>query len=145
MRPNVLIALSLAALAVASPAKSDVRAATSATPVPTATESGAHWKSTPEDPSPWRREPFKKPELESKGSTVTRQGIQETAGELSLQGILKSSRNYYAIINGRTVKTGERIDGWTISGITRHNVTVSRNNEKQVYDIFQGRIDRGSR
>lgn len=84
-------------------------------------------------------------EQESKGTSVTRQGIQESVSELSLQGILKSSRSYYAIINGRTVKPGDRIDGWTISGITRHSVTVRRDNEKQVYDIFQGRIDRGSR
>jgi len=58
---------------------------------------------------------------------------------------MKSNKRRYAIINGRTVKTGDHVDGWTIAEISSHRVTLRREKEKQIYDIYQGRIDRGSR
>lgn len=78
------------------------------------------------------------------GPSVHR-GALETSSELSLQGIMKINRHYYAIINGRTVKTGDQIDGWTVAKIKRYQVTIRREKEKQIYDIYQGRIDRGTR
>jgi hypothetical protein len=149
MHANVLIAIGLVLTVGAAPAIGEVQKTNhppkTATAVP---EQTAHWSSVPEDTSPWRREPFKRQESETRGGPKApslRQGTVADIPEINLQGILKSNRNFYAIINGMTIKTGDRIDGWTVSGITRHSVTVRRDKEQHVYDIFQGRIDRGSR
>ena len=104
------------------------------------------WKSTPEDSTTWRREPFKSTEDISKGTMANGKTTTVTSSpELNLQGILKSNTGYFAIINGTTVKPGNRIEGWTISEISRHRVTLSREKEKLAYDIYQGKIDRGTR
>jgi hypothetical protein len=58
---------------------------------------------------------------------------------------MKSNNHYYAIINGRTVKPGDKVDGWSIAEISRYRVTIRRDKEKQIYDIYQGKIDRGTR
>lgn len=58
---------------------------------------------------------------------------------------MKSNKHYYAIINGRTVKRGDHIGDWTIAEISRYRVTMRREKEKQIHDIYQGRIDRGTR
>jgi len=58
---------------------------------------------------------------------------------------MKINKHYYAIINGRTIKPGDRIDGWTIAEISRFRVTLRREKEKQIFDIYQGKIDRGNR
>lgn len=105
------------------------------------------WKSIPEDQNSWRREPFKYPET-TKHNTSQQDRQNPTTGEMSdldLQGIMKSNKNYYALINGRTIKTGDRIDGRVVTGISRHRVTLRRENEKQTFDIYQGKIDRGTR
>jgi len=103
------------------------------------------WKSIPEDSTPWRREPFKSVEsLKHESRPSVKQRPVEASADLVLQGIMKSSRRYYAIINGRTVKPGDHIEGWTIAEISRHRVTLRREKEKQIYDIYQGRIDRGT-
>jgi len=121
----------------------------SAAPTPpavTGTGSSAQWKSVQEDSAAWRREPFKNLEDSKQlaGSAV-KQRQTGTSPDLVLQGIMKSNKHYYAIINGRTVKSGDRIDGWNIAEISRNRVTIRREKEKQIYDIYQGRIDRGSR
>lgn len=69
----------------------------------------------------------------------------EASSDLVLQGIMKINRHYYAVINGRTVKSGDHVDGWTIAGIRRYRITVRREKEQRIYDIYQGRIDRGTR
>lgn len=123
--------------------------AISATPVPPAVAEHGNihqWKTLPEDASPWRREPFKSSNLPSRITGHTAK--QEPTGlstDLVLQGIMKSNKSYFAIINGRTVKPGDHIEGWTIADISRYRVTVQRAKEKQIYDIYQGKIDRGTR
>lgn len=117
-------------------------AATTVSPATAKQHSATSWKTIPEDSTSWRREPFKTPDtLKLSPGVQTKQGSLD----LALQGILKSNKHYYAIVNGRTVKTGDRIDGWTITEISRYRVIVRQENEKQIFDIYQGRIDRGSR
>jgi len=100
----------------------------------------------PEDATTWRREPFKSPETlrHTTGQSI-RQSSPGMTSDLELQGIMKSSRHFYAIMSGRTVRPGDQIDGWTIDSISRHRVILHRKDEKQIHDIYQGRIDRGSR
>ncbi len=111
------------------------------------------WKQVPEDRSVWRREPFRKL-IDPKTAPVTVKTGAKPGGpglglpdrrEPVLQGIMQSNDRYYAIINGRTVKPGDRIDGWTVSGITRYRVTMKHEQDKQTVDIYEGTIDRGTR
>lgn len=102
------------------------------------------WKYTPEDFATWKREPFKKTESTQK-TPQTLANTAITSSEVVLQGILKSNTRFYAIINGITVKPGDRIEGWTVAQISRHRVTLRRNKETQTQDIYQGKIDRGTR
>jgi hypothetical protein len=116
-------------------------------PVAPRQRSAIQWSSIPEDSTRWRREPFKISDIspqKTAGASV-KNGTPIMSPDLSLQGIMKSNRRYYAIINGRTVKPGDRIEGWTISEIGRYRVIFRRENEKQIYDIYQGKIDRGTR
>ena len=103
------------------------------------------WQAMPEDPSTWRKEPFKKLEQEKTGNPSPGNAPQDVDTDLQLQGIMKSNRKYYAIVNGRTVQSGDRIEGWTVRGINRHQLSLVRDKEKRIYDIFQGRIDRGAK
>lgn len=155
MAARSLIALAAAAgfLSVFQP---DCRAA-EGTPAGTA----HNGKQLPQDTAPWRREPFRKIEEPSAAGTPARQngapGMKQLAppggavrrddnrpaDELVLQGIMQTDGRHYAIINGRTVRSGERIDGWNVATITRYRVTVRREKETQTLDIYQGRIDRG--
>jgi hypothetical protein len=109
----------------------------------TASKAAPSWKSEPEDPHGWAREPFKKIEVSKtpSGMQVSSAGVDD----ITIQGIMKIDKHYYAIINGRTVKTGDRIDEWAITKISRHRVTVRREKEQQTFDIYQGRINRGTK
>jgi hypothetical protein len=121
-------------------------AALTASPVSAGQGKNSQWKSIPEDSTSWQREPFKNLEPAALGKgTSANQGISRTSPDLALQGIMKSNNHYYAIINGRTVKPGDKVDGWSIAEISRYRVTIRRDKEKQIYDIYQGKIDRGTR
>ncbi len=142
--PRIVGITLLLALSVAG-----VNHAFSAATVPPATAvhgGTALWKTIPEDATTWRREPFKGPEASklTRGTSI-KQNFPGAASDLELQGIMKSNTHFFAIMSGRTVKPGDQIDGWTIDSISRHRVTLHRKEEKQIYDIYQGRIDRGSR
>jgi hypothetical protein len=121
---------------------------TAATPpsAPTRHENQTQWKNIPEDTNPWRREPFKSPDT-AKNVPALSSVQKSTAGtpDLLLQGIMNKNKHFYAIINGRTVKPGDSIEGWSVAEISRYRVTVRREKEKRIYDIYQGRIDRGTR
>lgn len=108
--------------------------------------STASWKTIPEDATAWRREPFKGTDAPKNTTAPSAKQIPLGApSEFELQGIMKSNTRFYAIMSGRTVKTGDHVEGWTIDSISRTRVTLHRKDEKQIYDIYQGRIDRGSR
>lgn len=109
-----------------------------------ASQGAAVWKTEPEDTRAWPREPFRK--LEGpKAAASPLQGVPGMTNSIVLQGIMKIDRHFYAVINGRTVRTGDHIDEWTIAGITRHRVTLRSDKEQQIYDIYQGRINRGTK
>lgn len=77
------------------------------------------------------------------GAKITRQ-IPD--GDLTVQGIMQADGKFLALINGRTVKAGDLIDGCTVKEIHRYNVVVlNERKERIIYDIYQGRIDRGKK
>ena len=104
------------------------------------------------DSAQWRRDPFvdsaaKRGRLPAGG---IRAGLKNSAGgtgqsELDIQGIMQTDKKaFHALINGRVVKTGDRLDGLTIKEISRYRVVFrDGHNNTSSYDIFQGRIDRG--
>jgi hypothetical protein len=144
MRTKPCIVGTLLLLALTCAGSKYAFTATTAVSASVKSENPAQWKTIPEDSTRWRREPFKSSESpkDVPKSPVT-QRIAGESSDLSLQGIMTSNKHYYAIINGRTVKPGDHIDGWTIADISRQRVTVKREKEKQIYDIYKGRLDRG--
>jgi hypothetical protein len=110
---------------------------------PPAAQAAPSWKTEPEDPNTWPHEPFKK--IEDPKALLRADGALVDTSDLVIQGIMKIDKHYYAIINGITVKPGNRIDDWVIVNISRHRVTVRREKEKQTYDIYQGKINRGTK
>lgn len=123
-----------------------VNANSAAAPAPAGHVPVTQWQAIPEDSVTWHREPFKTPEA-SKQITAglsSAHNVIATSPELALQGILKSNKHFHAIINGRTVKSGDHIEGWTIADISRYRVIVRRDKEKHIFDIYQGRINRGT-
>ena len=66
--------------------------------------------------------------------------------EINLQGILQSGKAFHALINGRVVKKGDKLDGVIIKKISRFQVVVQNGKRENItYDIYQGRIDRGKK
>lgn len=144
-KPTIIGSTLLLALTVCG-AENFFSTATAA-PAPIGHTSVPKWESTPEDTSPWRREPIRSPSAPNKHipGQLLKLGSSGEPADFVLQGIMKSNKSYFAIINGRTVKPGDHIEGWTIADISRYRVTVQRAKEKQIYDIYQGKIDRGTR
>lgn len=115
-------------------------------------------RSVNEDPGAWRRSnPFidssKSGALSVSPATgtipVKPGGIlpkQLQDGDIHLQGIMQADRRFHALINGRTVKAGDSVAGFTVKEIHRyHVVLLNGRKEKIIYDIYQGRIDRGKK
>lgn len=50
--------------------------------------------------------------------------------ELNLQGIIKVSNDYTALINGRIHKTGDKINSYKIISIDSDNVLLSKNGNR---------------
>jgi len=53
------------------------------------------------------------------------------AEHFELQAVLKSNRGIAAIVNGYTVKMGEKVNGWTVANIQDHSVTLSKAGKTQ--------------
>jgi hypothetical protein len=108
-----------------------------------------------EDSAKWRRDPFMANKKNVTGTPALKTiPIKKAAAEtkkeqeidIDLQGIMQSDNSFHALINGRNVKTGDTIDGITIKEISRFNVVgINERKEKVIYDIYQGRIDRGKK
>lgn len=102
------------------------------------------------DATPWRRDPF----IVKVKNTSTAKSMPLKIGDgplkqeedIQLQGIMQADRAFHALINGRVVKTGDTIGGTVIKHISRYQVVVQNvSKEKVIYDIYQGRIDRGKK
>jgi hypothetical protein len=120
--------------------------ASAAQPAAIGQERTTQLKSIPEDTVAWKREPFRSSGTAKRATnSPLPPGSAGATSDLALQGIMKSNKRYYAIINGRTVKAGDQVDGWTVVEIGHYRVTVRRDSEMHIYDIYQGRMDRGNR
>jgi hypothetical protein len=109
--------------------------------------------SASEDSGTWRRDPFIGSVKKGEGPQAAK-GIplktgagaskQEQEQNFQLQGIMLAGKRFHALINGRSVKVGDTIGGVTVKQISRYQVIVlNERKEKIIYDIYQGRIDRG--
>lgn len=117
------------------------------------TNDHAHRAEVKEDSGKWRRDPF----LGNNAKTVKQPTAKTVTGiklipessalpEINLQGILQSGKAFNALINGRVVKKGDKLDGVTIKEISRFQVVVQNEKRENItYDIYQGRIDRGKK
>lgn len=113
----------------------------------------AHRDQVKGDSGKWRRDPF----LGNNAKTVRQPTVKTTPGikmeqeafdsqEINLQGILQSGKAFHALINGRVVKKGDKLDGVIIKKISRFQVVVQNGKRENItYDIYQGRIDRGKK
>lgn len=105
----------------------------------------------PEDGTTWRRDPFIGGDTKNGTAPAGKipAGLKTPAAvvrshELDIQGIIQSDKAFHALINGNVVKAGDKLEGLTIMEISRYRIVVrNENNEKSIYDIYQGRIDRG--
>jgi len=112
-----------------------------------------HRATVPEDSGKWRREPFigidlKKNNLPNPKNLSAKQTTPEQSRlpELDLQGIIQTDKTFHALINGRIVKTGDKFGDLTIKDISRFRVVIQdEKKEKFIYDVYQGRIDRGKK
>jgi hypothetical protein len=145
MRAKLIIVDCILILALTGAGTNFAHSAVTTSSTPTVKRNPSPWLSIPEDSAPWRREPFKDAEPSQNTGPAKKPGAAGTLSDLALQGIMKSNKHFYAIINGRTVKTGNHIEGWSVSEISRYRVILRREKETQIYDIYQGRIDRGNR
>lgn len=103
----------------------------------------------------WRRDPFIGDLKKGGGPTATKGTTLKTGAalpkleqeqDIQLQGIMQVDKKFHALINGRSVKAGDTIRGVTIKQISRYQVVVlNEHKEKIIYDIYQGRIDRGKK
>jgi hypothetical protein len=109
--------------------------------------------STTADAGTWRRDPFigsfRKSTVAPSVKTISQKNATEFQlqdQDIQLQGIMLTDKTFHALINGRSVKAGDRIAGVTITHISRYQVVViNERKEKVIYDIYQGRIDRGKK
>ncbi len=109
------------------------------------------------DSGSWRREPFIGSTKKSDAPPTTKNMLlkpsakllkpeREQGQEIRIQGIMQTDKAFHALINGRNVKAGDTIGGVTIKHISRYQVVVLNElKEKIIYDIYQGRIDRGKK
>ena len=128
-------------------------AASPADPISTREKNKPQRSVVPEDSDKWRRDPFaiavaakiEKPRI-GKIPAGSIKLEQERQPDLNIQGIMQADKAFHALINGRVVKAGDKLDGLTIREISRYQVVVQGyNKEKSIYDIYQGRIDRGEK
>ena len=104
-----------------------------------------------EDSGTWRREPFIGSLKKGDGTPAAKAvqikssvGASKQELDIHLQGIMQADKKFHALINGRTVKAGDMIGGGIVKQITRYQVVLLTENKEQiVYDIYQGRIERG--
>jgi len=109
--------------------------------------------SVSEDPGTWRRDPFigslKKGDgmPSAKGIPLkTGAGLPNQEQDIQLQGIMQAGKGFHALINGRSVKTGDTFGSATVKQISRYRVVLlNERKENIIYDIYQGRIDRGKK
>lgn len=130
-------------------------AAQAASPGPLANvnDDHAHRTEVKEDSGKWRRDPFlgNNTKRVKQPTAKTMSGIKlmpesSALPEINLQGILQSGKAFHALINGRVVKSGDKLDGVIIKEISRFQVVMqNEKREKITYDIYQGRIDRGKK
>lgn len=71
--------------------------------------------------APWSRNPFAGGEASSGGPRV----VAPAAASVSLEGVVFMDDRSFAIINGRSLKRGDRIGPFTIESISRDRVVLA--------------------
>lgn len=109
-----------------------------AKPAGTVSPGGLH-RETPRDSGTWSRDPFR--HQKDAGGRITLPVRPLPVGprhEITVQGIMNVDGTYYALVNGRVVKAGERVDRTLVENISRYRVVTKDDTGRRTIDIYAG-------
>jgi predicted house-cleaning NTP pyrophosphatase (Maf/HAM1 superfamily) len=89
---------------------------------------------------PWQRDPFIGADKKASGSQSAKILVKPERPEINLQGIMKVNDKYFAVINGRVVGVGNRLNGTTIKRISRTAIVVEDETGRNKIDIYKGLV-----
>lgn len=88
---------------------------------------------TERDKEQWRRDPFRHPS-ETSGLSALPGKKPPKQSRIILQGVMLSNGTYYALLNGRVYRAGDRTDDLRIVSVRRYSVVVA--DEEGVREIY---------
>jgi hypothetical protein len=94
----------------------------------------------PRDAGSWGRDPFLH-RSDARGATSPPVGKplpHLPAHEVAVQGVMRVDGRYFALVNGRVVKAGDRIDRLQVEKISRYRVVVKDDAGRRTIDIYAG-------
>ncbi len=69
--------------------------------------------------------------------------VAEAAGPLlRLESVLKQGDKLSAVISGRLVHQGDKVEGYTVRRIERRRVILARDSEQLILELYQYEINR---
>lgn len=95
---------------------------------------------TSQQPAPWQRDPFIRTNKKSTAAPPAKNGVKLESREVNLQGIMKVNDKYFAVINGRVVGVGNKLNGISVKSISRTAVVVEDETGKNKIDIYKGLV-----
>ncbi len=117
--------------------------------VPLVTDAGRFTKEIPprvsgvteQDKNKWRRDPFRYPSGTA-GLSGLPGGKPPKQGRITLQGVMLRNGTYYALLNGRVYKAGDRTDNLRIVSVRRYSVVVAdEEGEREIY-VYKDTLDK---
>ena len=114
-----------------------------------------HQRMVPPDAGGWQRDPFQrggaKPAQtgKSQGAPIKaaiRPALpQAQPKDVSLQGIMQVDKKYFALINGRVVKAGDKLDGLVVEAVSRFGIVVRDESGRRRLDVYGGELPKGGK
>ena len=96
---------------------------------------------TERDKEQWRRDPFRYPS-ETAGLSVAPGKKLPKQSRIILQGVMLRHGTYYALLNGRVYRAGDRIDDLRIVSVRRYSVIVAgEEGEREIY-VYKDTLDK---
>ncbi len=90
--------------------------------------------------APWQRDPFTRTNKKASAAPPAKKSVTLENREVNLQGIMKVNDKYFAVINGRVVGVGNKLNGITIKSISRTAVVVEDETGRNKIDIYKGLV-----
>ena len=96
---------------------------------------------TERDKEPWRRDPFRYPS-ETSGLSGSYGKKLLKHSRITLQGVMLRNGTYYALLNGRVYRSGDRINDLRIVSVRRYSIVVAdEEGEREVY-VYKDTLDK---